>query len=647
MNIFRNIVFISVLLFVCSCSNSDKPSSLGKSIVEKKSPDNMDPGIYETINLTQIPKSYGSTSDDLSGLHIYEDILQNYGNRVSIWAIGNWDKEETILKLSHYTDTDKGENRISRILDSLIGRDTPIANPASVEAEIIWTNLTRYNSFDNANVEIGVIFSSRTDTNFFPLNFALVNPKNATNAVRFDIGTYLLEEKEDTAYIERYEAKYTNFVDTVKIVTPFTKIDNKWEPKKQDIKTTVKPANLNGIKFATDTLVSWRHCVASYLYDSINEINKNSLKLFSKGKEIGTIKHQSDITIYTTENFPGDEDVFEPSNPPSKYVYERIIDTLIITYTDTVIYPSSPSNSYVKREFGDSIVTHIRFTNGFTNAKDTVITGPYPPDTLSKPRSDTLIQTGYKYQTALNEPKKHSAVRGIGGKGWTLDSLAKGKILRDSLVMYLRVNNESRENIMHVTSPYIRISYTKKGPDTTRQYIYVQFTEKSVISFSKDNLTDNDAVISGGLQRLAKIELNLRDVFWETVTKERFLSIGLADLDIFLDEAKTDFPRQYGDSIIINALADTADMTPKELFSRPNTRRINYTYYKRDSASVRIPLSSTLTDYLYLNKVYKKSAPPKTYLYLWLDDWQMGRIYFKQEKELPFTYILQTRKGDE
>lgn len=85
-------------------------------------------------------------------------------------------------------------------------------------------------------------------------------------------------------------------------------------------------------------------------------------------------------------------------------------------------------------------------------------------------------------------------------------------------------------------------------------------------------------------------------------------------------------------------------MTPGEIFALPRVLRTNYTYIKRDSSTVKIPIEGTLVDYLYKNEIYEKSAPEKAYLYLWLDDWTMGRIFFSPKSPVYLTYILQTRK---
>jgi D-alanyl-lipoteichoic acid acyltransferase DltB (MBOAT superfamily) len=61
---------------------------------------------------------------------------------------------------------------------------------------------------------------------------------------------------------------------------------------------------------------------------------------------------------------------------------------------------------------------------------------------------------------------------------------------------------------------------------------------------------------------------------------------------------------------------------------------------------VKISLTNTLTDFIYLNKIFEKGAPSDTYLYLWLDSWTMGRIWFEPSDAI-FTYILQTRKDGE
>ncbi|MCL1946918.1 MAG: hypothetical protein FWF51_07200 [Chitinivibrionia bacterium] len=687
--IFNVLIFFAATMFF-SCSGLDETSNLGKKIIENKSQDGMKPGVYKTILLEQSPQTYASVADTLSGKHIYFDTSRIYldtlrsGEKkiVSQWTIGNWENknEEVILKLCHCPHFEKNERRVADFLDSLITKHK-IADPASVKAELLWTNTTRNNSFESANVEIGAIFSYPNDTTVFPLNFALVNPKNSGGSVPFTIGTYLLEnrdEKKDTAYIERYEARYTNFVDTVKTVTFFRKFsDADPDPKENDIDTTIKPerdkitgtidvAAYKKIYFATDKLVTWKDYVPLSLYDTnktvFNEPSEgfNVLEIFSsKGEKIGTIKHRRDSTKYNKE-FPPEDGIFDPSQPPP-LLYMGYSDTLIITYEDTAIYRES-KNSVKGNWENDSIVTHIKYTSAID------------PVTL-KPRPDTLIQTGYKYITALTEPQKHNAVRSnvyvVGGELVDIGKLTDEKKLRDSLVMYLRVNKESRENIMHISMPFIQLSYIKNGEDVTKSTpikINIPFTEISVIAKSsdEDELTDDVPVISSTFQRFAKIDLNLKN-FFEDIYKEKFFNIGLAELTLNISP-QTDFPGQYGDSIRLNAIILSDTLTPQTLFTMPANRSVSSAYVKRNSGTVKLNLVETLTDFLYdeYRHIYEnlpedeenesdetgevqtvnpfpKLEEAKAYLYLWLDDLKMGRIYF-EPTNLNFTYILQTRK---
>ena len=706
--IFNILIFFTAAIFI-SCSGLDETSNLGKKVVDNKSQDGMKSGFYRTINLIQDEGSYKSVADSLSGKNVYFDFerkiyidsLRGGGKKVaSQWTIGNWGNEETILELrARAADTAK----ISSIADTLeyLVRGKGDAQPNSIKAELIWTNVTGNNSFENANVEMGAIFSNRAKTEeiSFPLNFALVNPKISTNTVRFDIETYLLmnyyydyhfdDQRIDTAYVKRYEARYTNYVDTIEYILPFKEQNGVWDLKDDDVFNRIKPANTDGIKFATDYLIPWEDYVASSLYKDIDTVVKIStgqfevLELSLEGKKIGTIKRRSDTTIYNKEK-PTDDGVFDPSQPQPS-LYKRIIDTLIITYTNPVTYRETPPRG-VKNKEGDSIVYCTRFTNGFSNPIDTVMKGTdrQKPIIFKRngivldniaPRIDTLIQTGYEYKTALNDPKKHTATRGVvGGDGslWD-DTLPIRNLFRDTLVMYLRVNKESKENIMHIGAPVIRLSYIKKGDESkTLNYINIPFTDISVVTKSSDEITDYVSVISGALKRFAKIDLNLKD-FFADIVNEKFLSVGLAELTLNIDTAKTDFPLQYGDSIRLNAIILWDTLTPQTLFTLPNDRTVSQAYVKRSSETVKINLAKTLTDFLYYDEdkyiykyIYKdpppeektppeedpsleeepsiKTPPEKAYLYLWLDDLKMGRIYF-DPKDLKFTYILQTRKG--
>ncbi|MDR0303635.1 MAG: hypothetical protein LBH98_02540 [Chitinispirillales bacterium] len=652
MNKFCNIVFISTLFFVCSCSNLDKTSDLGKNIVQKKAPDNMDPGVYKTILLSQTADSYRSVSDALSGFHIYDDYLQNGGKPPSQWAIGNWENEETILKLSYFVDPSDTSLRLHRILYDLACSSA--VNKESIRADLVWTNTTGYNSYDEVGVEVGMLLkysapSTKVDSKeLFPLNFVAVNPKSLTNSVPLTIESYLMKGKwpkagdvkdsvTDSTIVHRYSADWTNFVDTIIIDSIFkTTTAGKNYSKAEVNQTTLRMSKENGRKtWQTDTIISWKHFIGTFFYDSadIKKDDNNTdtrisqtITLLKKDKDVyrnaGNIIHTRTTVKDNASGYGG-----------------SVYDTIIFNIIDTMFYRTDRSVKVNKHSAidWDSVI----YNKKFVNARD---------DGTGKIIPDTLLQSGTSYILPLDKVPSTRGLRAVGGKNnlgdfmYTYEQPEESKQFKDTLSIYLRIDKNScqQNNVLHVSSPAIRISY-KKISDTSRIYINIPFKEKSVISYSQDNLDDAIPVISGGLQRLAKIDLNLSD-FWKEINEERYLTIGAANLTLPLD-SRTDFPFQYGDSIPIYVIADTANMTPQELFSLSGKRRINSAHIRRDSMSITIPLASTLMDCLYDYKIYEKDAPPHTYLYLWLDDRRMGRIYFKQENAVDFTYILQTRKG--
>ena len=649
MNKFCNIAFILVLMILFSCSNLDKTSDLGKNIINGIAPDTLASGIYETIMLSQSMRSYGSIRDTLR-------------HNSSPWAIGHWGNDTNMLRLRHYR-TGSADDRISYILHELT-RDTTVIID-SIKAELLWSNVTDINSFDDVNVEVGSVFR---DTAYFALNFALIKPKMTTNLIPLNIESYLLYDSlqtkaphegatdslvTDSVFISRFDATFTNFVDTVWIDSIFRKRDGEdWKYMPNDplskTRTKVDSAFLKPEKykrFTSDTLVEWRHFIPAALFDSIvdmreDTITGSSLKTIEQSFKlkrdtilVATIKRN--VTIETWGSFDPDtsktwlEKGWIKSG--DELLHKRITDTLLIKYADTVIYRSNRGSysPYSGNYANDSAVWHKKFMCAI--------------GTDSNPIADTLIQIGNEYITALKAPKRE--IRTVGN----IENLSKSRLLADTLDLYLRINGMNRDNILHIGSPVLRISYVKKNNPETRIFTNIDFTKIYSTVKSKDVLKNNTPVIAGALQRVVKIDLNIKD-FWKKVYTERFLNIGMANLNLRL--AKNDFPTQYGDSIPIYAVVSKDTLTPTELFTLPNTRRVNVANVNRDSNSVTIPLSGTLMDYMYINEVFKdkqyeSSAPPKTFLYLWIENY-VGRIYFDEKADsIGFTYILQTRKGGE
>jgi len=640
---FLNIAFFLILFLAWSCSNLDQPSDLGRKIVEQKSQDSMRSGVYNTITLAQAAETYGSVNDSLSGLHIYTDSLQNGGARVSKWAIGNWKNEETVLRLSYFVEKSDSSSRLHRILYDL-ARDTTI-NRSSIKANLVWTNLTRYNSYDEVGVEVGMLKYSKdsvqikNDKEFFPLNFLAVNPKNLNNSVPLTIESYLMKGKWpkvasepdsfviDSTIVRRYDVDWTNFVDTIKIDSTFF-IDK--DSLKHTVTYLTKRTQKEHKLWRTDTVISWKHFIDPSFYDSTLNGANGTITLYKtkdgQVKQVGSITHKSKIVKDDTTGYGG-----------------SVYDTLIFNILDTMVYRTDRSVKISKPGAvdWDSVI----FTKKFVNARDAA-TGKVIPD--------TLLQSGISYILPLDKVPDSRGLRATGGKENLGDFMFTSlrpeefKQFKDTLSIYLRIDKNSthNNNVLHVSSPLIRISYKKKS-DSTKTYAKdVSFSEKSIIAFSSDTLKNTTPVISGGLQRFAEIDLNLRD-FFDIVQEEEFLSVGLADLTLFLDKAKTDFPLQYGDSILVNAIITTKPMNPREIFALPRATRTNYAYIKRDSLTAKIPIEATLVDYIHRNKIYDESVPlpQKAYLYLWFDDWTVGRIFFSPQSPVYLTYILQTRKG--
>lgn len=598
MNRFIYILFITTM-FLISCSGLDETSNLGKKFVTDNSPDSLNAGVYKTIYLTQDASTFKSIADTLSGKHIYQDSLQNNGNVINQWAIGNWNNEKTTLKLTHYKDT-SDTNSIKEHLLKLLDESA-----FDIKAQIIWDNVTNYNSYDNAAVEIGAIFNG---TSYFPLNFASVYTKNSSSSVDLTLETYLLNEKNDSTEIERYDVVETNFTDTILIDSVYNKNTKSWELSGTPDST--RKADLQKRQsYKSDTLISWKNYVDTSSYcDSVTYNNDSTIITFyDEDTIVGTVKHKNSVKL-------NDDSSIENYDPS---ITEFIYDTLIIDIDTTF----AASRRIVST---DSERKYMKLVSSKT--------------------PDTLIQTGKKYKVALNDPQK--GIRMVGGNGVeTIDVAA----LSDTLNMYLRIDaNTNIANILHLSEPKLYILYKKiNGNDTTQYYQTVDFTEMSVETKSSDVLKDTDPVISGALERFAEVNLDLSD-FFDEVKQGQFLSVGLANLTLSLD-SKTDFPAQYGDSIYLNAIVSSKKLTPETIFKLNSSRKVNRFLIKRDSSSVKIPLASTITDYVYEHRIFEKTAPSNAYLYMWIDGWVMGRIYFKpsDNNNAEFTYILQTRKGGE
>jgi len=595
------LLFIAAV-FLISCSGLDETSNLGKGIIKPIVPDSLQSGVYNTIWLTQGAQTFGSVADSDSIRFVY--IASDSSHRFTQWAVGNWGNEQAILKLSHFK-TEKDTLSIKDYLLKLV--DSAAVIDSTIKADIVWTNSVNLNSFDNAKVEIGAIFN---DTNFFPLNFISVNSRLQTSFIPITLETYLLNaNKNDSTIIQRFDVRSAFFIDTILIDSIFA--------DKGKITDTIHAEVPTMQNFQSDVVVPWEHFVVSSFYDSvkidtlpnesvfIEEIKLLSKKVSGQRDTIGRISHKK----YVLKN----EDLI--TDP---FVIDTTYDTITIVFDTAMTLRTSRKSFESKRT-------------------DSVFVNP-------EAKTHKVTQFGLKYKVALDDPQK--GIRAVGGNGFGNIDIST---LSDTLNMYLRIDESSSfEGILHLSAPALRVNYKKVGgkenKDTTFHQKIIYFAKIGVLSKSSDILENKTPVISGALERFAEIDLDLSDFFYE-ITKEKFLSVGLADLTLSLD-GKTDFPAQYGDSIQINAIVSSEKLTPKSLYALPNTRKASRFWIKRDSSSVKVPLAGTLVDFVYEHRVFEKPAPANAYLYMWLENWRIGRIYFEPNNP-EFTYILQVRKGGE
>jgi hypothetical protein len=588
-----------------------------------------------------------------------------------MWAIGNWQNDTTILKLRHLGNTTES---VSRFLQGLTRGDT--VAPHSIRADLWWTNITGLNSFDLANVEIGTFF----DTLLFPLNFALITPRNTNSSVPITLDSYLLHERGtispgtpnerpaiDTAFITRINAEFTNFVDTVSRDSVFTRpMGGSWGYNPYDHENEIR---INGCRvspnpdpgctpffnlddrerrlfFTSDAFVNWRQLVPANTFNridtTINNAGDTIFTLFHDDNTVASITQSPVDTIFRANDF---DDFLTWDVRGDTLVYMEFGSRLIINFVDTIVYRTSTSRSNIQlvggteREVRNTTRLRSAFRDGNTIA-------------------DTLKQTGMKYITEFQAMRRSRAddiiIKGIGGID--LWDIVKDRTLRDTLNMYLRINKESQVNILHLGAPVLRISWSPASDTTVRRGRDIQFTEISVIPRSADNLQDstdaNNAkpIISAAMQRFAKIDLDFSK-FFDTITDQRFLHIGLADLHLPIDRAGTDFPVQYGDSIPINAIITEEELTPEEIFALSSNdkrlRRVSVGRVHRDSNMLNIPIIETISDFVRYHEIYNKPAPQNAFLYLWLDGHRMGRVLFDKSRPVNFTYILQTRRDGE
>lgn len=183
------------------------------------------------------------------------------------------------------------------------------------------------------------------------------------------------------------------------------------------------------------------------------------------------------------------------------------------------------------------------------------------------------------------------------------------------------------------------------------------YSQMTVVDSNDATLNSNTVAVSdGGTQRFARLKMNMHN-FWNTVQQNDYRTLLYSDLKLYVE--KVELPDYHNDTIVVKGLLlDTLykdGYAVSSFLAQNREDRTPFTFsVVKDSASVMIDnqiLTDNILDILYGDRYKKSSGLPDCYLYLWIEDGHLGRVYWNYSgtnmsaaNAAEFTYILQDKK---
>lgn len=365
------------------------------------------------------------------------------------------------------------------------------------------------------------------------------------------------------------------------------------------------------------------------------------------------------------------------------------VDTV---YKDTTIYFYSTKISKVKGDRlsdADIAASFKELDTLIERVGDKVtLTDPKDSTKLVNARRSTIFYPAHEYRKAasvissVTDTIEGDVIRTIYHKEDTIFTYPGNVVTQDEIVD--TINNISIDSLTikdragaftHIDSVfYMALDFSDFQKDSSLLYLSglkihakltvnenayyndfpVSMSQMTVIDSNDSTLNSNMVPVSdGGTQRFARLKLNM-PTFWNTIQKNQYRTILYSDLKLLVD--KVELPNYHNDTIVVKGLLlDTLyhnNYATSNFLAQNREDRIPFTFsVVKDSSSVLIDnqtLTDNLLDVLYGER-YKNlpaNTVPECYLYLWIEDGHLGRVYWDYPKEAPtlFTYILQDKK---
>ena len=640
---YTALFFMLFTLLFASCT-IEKNAPFGGDIISAPST-----GVFQTIAMPSLPADYQSTSDKYSGLHRYVDSLGRFGARQGELIAGSWNGDTSMVFMTSFLDPTDTTGRLSYkelLVKAFEG------NPDTVKTELAFSansgknstssssstpSLYTINLFSGKYVKDSTLYDADANTRTLLHNGIISGSHTSFSLpiqsfnIAFTAGdTAILQTNTITTISPR---TYAILTDTIKWTS-----DTQLDTTQADSTTLDTTINYTATQ---DTLLDWMNVVNSLNIDSTKLIKRDTLT-YTPGKTLHYSEQLQTIYYDTTQH--------KTDSLPLK----------VITLYDTIIHNRLTVHNFASIDTPSTILDTLWYTMDTINTQGTsALDTSKIPNKKDSLRVDTTVTNSAQTVIAQQWNLHYKIIRAntLDPVQELLDSMS------DTLNLYLNVATTG-DSLLHFSKPTIRImaikydttSVVNKADPTRRDTTITSQTDTTWSHFNRSTMTvttgtplpATDPVLDGGLEVFSVIKLNT-DSLWQIVHDSGYKFISHAILDLPLDQSKTSLPSYYDSIVELRGIVLEALHTPGEVlqhFEDSAGSRYQFTTKININDSIaHIDLTHNLHDLLREHQVFLPSFDtknsPQTYLYLWLDGGDMGRVYWKPTTSLSLTYILQ------
>jgi hypothetical protein len=662
---------ILALLLLSSCKFFDDTTSIGSDMIGDRDSSATDfEGEYRTIALTA---EGNSVSDTLSSRHRYADSLVSGSGKLPYEAVvGAWKDQRSIVSLSFQPHTAGDETvRLDDVLDSLYNKlEDPEENwnDENLQARLTMnTNRTKsteesYNLralLMDTHIEDSLdIFEhiGFDDLNELPVlgNGTLLGDYTS-GSVPLNI-TYMHDGdiEDNPGYIRMrvvsadssHDVHTDTITDTIRGESVYSDTtDGLLIPNRFKIKDTTTTREDSLLPLAK--LPGYEHGEFDF---------KNHYEISDSAQD----------TLIDTISAPLDEINLSKINLRD-FIYEELqADNPYDSLTRFILRTVGPNNDTAdidtlfhftdsNTEFDYLIFPRQEITEEYMEYEDSV--------TLKDGADEKIIQyvrkthTKTKTYTPLRYKQIKQSRSAVSAANLAfVDAAGREHSYTDTLDMILDFTEYQDSSLLFLANPGITFSVKEtirrddNSVDTLTHSIsyHPAFYRMNCLT---EPPIDEDAVVSdGGSQRFSRIELTMDD-FWKNIQNHNSRSILHSNIKLAVDSAH--FPDYHEDSIrvrgiILDTLFDNPHSANADLMSYRGHQPFSFTVTEGEDEEIILTqegITKNLLDIRYspknTNQNRELTRIPETYLYLWIAETNLGRVYWNTETTYPFTYIIQ------